>query len=299
MVKPNPADLRRQNKYQDSSSTSDIDTKETNSHVMKCEDCPGNGRFWIIPESYQIIKYTNFFTGEMHFHEGKFFIKFPWRTHIEIFDLRPKLINPSIKQFRTSDGDIVDADFSLEYKIIDRKNYIMNFLSFDAKLTERIQSIMQQHFRNHDAASIATTSISMKTVNEKAFKQIEKDLGIMILSFNKTTLNLQNYDKEKNNRQQKLMQIETHKATLEGEMDIQDMQRQLELFAGQTKNMVLQQKLSVISEIIENFPIEQQAGLLKSILEIIEISTHSDNINYFTGAGLDSIINSLNNGKKR
>lgn len=296
MVKPNPADLRRKNKYEDVNNSSKV-ASEITSSVMKCEDCPGNGRFWIIPESYQVIKYTNFFTGEIKFHdEGKFFVKLPWRTHIEIFDFRPKLINPSVKQFKTSDGDTVDADFSLEYKVIDKRNYIMNLLSFDAKLTERIQSIMQQYFRNNDAQYIAKNVISKENVDENAFKQIEKDLGIMILSFNKTTLNLKNYDTEMARRTQQKLSLNTQMETLTLQQQVQGIQRELEIYKGETDNKVRAEHLQTIKGLLTDLPKDIQGSLLAKLYEIDKLAGNA-NVTYVSGA--ENLYSGFNNGKKR
>lgn len=301
MARINEAHERLKNHYglNGNNSVADNNTQNTSS-VIKCEDCAGNGRFWIIPESYQIIKYVNFFTGKMKFREGKFFIKFPWKTHIEILDRRPQIINPCVNKFKTLDGDTVSADFSLEYRIIEKENYIMNGLNFNEKIIERVKSIMQQYFRTHVAEYIATTPISIRKIDEEECKKIERDFGIIIIDFHKTKLDLENYDKEKNKRQQQLMQIDTKKATLEGEMNIQDMKRELALFANQTENMILKEKINNVSECIDKYPPEQQSSLLKSILEITEIAKNSANINYFSGAGIDGILNSLNNnGRKK
>lgn len=284
MAKPNEINDRIDNKYGLPGKSIIKQTKtDTNGN---CADCSGKGKLFIIPESYQVIKYVNFFTGKTHFKEsGGFpFIKLPWYTHIEIIDKSEKLINlPQICDFKTQDGVSVVADLYIQYTISDYYKYNIQRSNLQEKVSENIKDIMQQYFRNNKSEEIAKADISMNSIGKSKFDSIQTQYGIRITTFGCTKLKLPQIDDNKTKQVEMRIEMKTREEQLEFQKGILQIEKEIALLRTETNNDVRKSTFENILSLIKDLPKEQQAPLLKQIYEIERIAENSQNTTYVGG----------------
>lgn len=288
-MKPTPVDLKRDKMRENGfglkslNESEKVDSKTNTS--TDCIDCSGNGKLWILPESYQIIKYINFCSGKTHFvNGGKLFIKIPLLfKHIEIIDIRDQLVNLPPRKYLSKDSVTVETDLYFQYSITDVKKFIANKLGLNEKIAENIKSIIQQYFRSKNSSEIAQANISIDEIGRAKFQMIEQQYGIHFNQFGTTSLKLPEIDDDKRQRTETELRMENKKRELNLIKEQIVYEKDIAQARSEIDNIKRTEHITNIMNNIDNFSPAEQARLLKQIYEIDKLSENA-NVTYISGA---------------
>lgn len=286
-MKPNPESLKISQNIKNGYGVKNMNNKDNKKDASAdCIDCPGNGKFWILPESYQIIKHINLFTGKTHFKNagGALFIRFPWRKHIEIIDIRDQIVNLPQREYISKDSVTVVTDLYFQYSITNVSKFIANKLGLNEKIAENTKSIIQQYFRSKDSSEIAKANISIDDIGREKFQAIEQQYGIHFNQFGTTSLKLPEIDDNKRRRTEMQLDYETKKKELELIKSQMTLNKEIALAKEEVNSTARNEHITNIMKNITNIPKEEQAKLLTQIYEIDKLSENAGNITYISGA---------------